>query len=343
MPTVDEEVQAKDFLKRAEIRTMKKDLLALREVDSVKERDKIVHIKTLEEQREEEAKKLEAKRASDMALRGEILQKNEKKEAIAEKDLKNYASEQERQQIFIMESQRFELQKQIDAIDKEKDPALKLEKNKLLIEKRAVEAKVNAIVEEEKKLETEQKFIVEKSQATTIPAEKKSLESRRWELDKEIQDVEKKRWEQEKQNENFDAKIKEIDKSLEQNFTEKNGLRDKVLGIDKSLREIYSGVMAREEEKRAGLAQEQIVRKAALAKQQAAENEKIQRQQWSGKVPSARRTSSNIAQVPVAPIAKNKIGQSFEAEQEQRKKFLQEVEQGSQAGSAQQKSNINIK
>ena len=50
MATEAEELQAKEFLKRAEIRTMKKDLLALREVDALKERDKIAKLKTLEEQ-----------------------------------------------------------------------------------------------------------------------------------------------------------------------------------------------------------------------------------------------------------------------------------------------------
>ena len=48
MVTTDEEIQAKEFLKRAEIRTMRKDLKALREFDALKERDKIVKIKTIE-------------------------------------------------------------------------------------------------------------------------------------------------------------------------------------------------------------------------------------------------------------------------------------------------------
>ena len=60
MVTVDEELQAKEFLKRAEIRTMRKDLQALREVDALKERDKIAKIKTLEEQELEHQKQLEA-------------------------------------------------------------------------------------------------------------------------------------------------------------------------------------------------------------------------------------------------------------------------------------------
>ena len=53
MTTQVEEQQARDFLKRAEIRTMKKDLRVLREKDALKERDKIAKIKTLEEQLQE--------------------------------------------------------------------------------------------------------------------------------------------------------------------------------------------------------------------------------------------------------------------------------------------------
>ena len=130
MVTQTEEQQAKDFLKRAEIRTMKKDLLILREGDSLKERDKIATIKTLDEQLAEHEKEMREKEAIEKAKREEVLQKNEGQERIAEKDLKNYATEQERQQIFLLESQRMGFEKQVDEIDKEKDPTLKLEKNK---------------------------------------------------------------------------------------------------------------------------------------------------------------------------------------------------------------------
>ena len=117
MPTEAEETQAKEFLKRAEIKTMRKDLLGLREVDSLKERDKIAHIKTLEEQRLEQEQKLQSE---EKIQREEVLQKNESQERVAEKDLKNYATEQERQQIFLLESQRLGFEKQVDEIDKEK-------------------------------------------------------------------------------------------------------------------------------------------------------------------------------------------------------------------------------
>ena len=326
MPTAEEELQAKEFLKRAEIRTMKKDLQALREVDALKERDKIAKIKTLEEQKSEQEKQLQMKKAAETeaekAGREEILQKGGGEERIAEKDLKQYATEPERQQIFLLESQRLGFEKQVDEIDNEKDPALKLENNKLLLKKRDQEAKLNTILDKEKKLEDEQKFITEKAQITTIPSEKKGLEQRRWDLDKEIQDIEKKRWEVEKDIQDTDAAISKLDKDAKQLVAEKNGLKDKILGIDKSLREIYSIVMAREEEQRRGQAKEQIARKEALAKVRAGEKEKVQRQQWTGK-------SSKI-DIPVPVPVRRKISKSFEAEEEQRKKFMQDVENWAQ-------------
>jgi hypothetical protein len=329
MVTQDEELQAKEFLKRAEIRTMKKDLRALREGDALKERDKIAKIKTLDEQRAEQAKQLQVKEAvkaaGEKAGLEQVLTKNEGQERIAEKDLKDYATETERQQIFLLESQRLGFEKQIDAIDKEKDPALKLQKNQLLLQKREQQAKLNSVLEEEKKLETEQQFIVEKEKSTTIATQRKSLEESRWDLDKKIQDVEKKRWEAEKQVQDTDSLVSQIDKSSDLLVTEKNGLRDKVLGIDKSLREIYSVVMAREEEKRRGLAQEQIARREAIAKARATENEKVQRQQWAGA--SIKKQSEDKAYLSKAPQPfKEKIIETSKVEEEQRKKFMQDVE-----------------
>lgn len=323
MVTEAEEIQAKEFLRRAEIRTMRKDLLALREVDALKERDKIAKLRTLEEQLEERRLQNEKEAASrdEKYEREEVLTKNEGQERMAEKDLKNYATEQERQQIFLLESERLALEKQIDKIDKETDPALKLEKNKLLLQKRDQQARLNSILEEEKKIEDEEKFLTEKQQTTTIEAQRKGLEQSRADLDQKRQEVEKRRWEAEKQIQDTDDKVSGIDKSSDQLVTEKNQLRDKVLGADKSLREIYSAVMAREEEKRRGQAQEQIAKREALAKIRSKEKEKIQRQQWTHSAPE-----SNMPQIPVP--AKKIPTRSFENEEEQRKKFLQDVEEG---------------
>jgi len=358
MVTEAEEIQAKDFLKRAEIRTMKKDLLVLREVDALKERDKIARLKTLEEQLEEQEKIMEVSASAKAAAgqekieREEILQKNAGQERLAEKDLKNYATEQERQQIFLLESQRLGFEKQTDAIDEEKDPALKLKKNKLLLLKRDQQGKLNSILEQQKKLEDEQKFTIEKEQTTTIPSQRKGLQQSRQDLEEKIQEIEKKRWEIERQIQATDDEISQIDKSSEKLVTEKNNLRDKILGADKSLRDIYSIVMTREEEKRKGEAQEQIARKEAISKATATENERVQRQQWGHTAPSIpKKFSQDSVPVPVKKVSSrlqdnrgSSTGsgkRSFEEEEKQRKKFLQDVEQATQVGGQQQrKSNI---
>ena len=319
MTTATEEQQAQEFLKRAEIRTMKKDLRALREVDALKERDKIAKIKTLEEQLEEQKKPAPIPKKADL---GEALETSATQERLAEKDLKNYATEEERQQIFLLESQRLSFEKQIDAIDQEKDPALKLEKNKLLLQKRGLQAKLNSILEQEKKLEGEQKLVAEKSQASQVESQKKSLEQRRWELDKDVQEIEKKRWAIEKQIQEIDNKAKEIDKQSEQLAQEKNSLNKKVIGMDKSLRDIYSGVMAREEEKRRGQAEEQVAQRETLSKVRAEEKEKIQREQWRGLVVPKKKEFLKSAPADF----KEKLAESAKQEEEQRAKFLQDVE-----------------
>ncbi len=318
MPTQTEEQQAKDFLKRAEIRTMKKDLRSLREGDALKERDKIAKIQTIEEQQTEKIKK-----EADRSGMEKVLSANENEEKIAEKDLKNYATEEERQQIFLLESQRLSFEKQIDAIDKEKNPALKLEKNKLLLQKRDVQAKLTSVLEEEKRIEGEQGVVTESAKTSTIASQKKSLEQRRWDIDKDIQEIEKKRWALEKQIQDIDSKITEIDRRSEQITTEKNGLRDKVLGMDKSLRDIYSGVIAKTEERRKGQAQDQITQKEALSKTRTEEKEKIQREQWGGlAVPKKKEFLKS------APASfKEKLAESTAKEEEQRAKFMQNINQ----------------
>jgi len=343
MVTADEEIQAKEFLKRAEIRTMKKDLMALRESDALRERDKIIKLRTLEEQLDEQKKKNDAVVVARVSTekekvdREKILQENAGQEKLAEKDLKNYVTEEEHQQIFVLESQKLDLERQIDTIDKEKEPALKLAKNELLIKKRDQQLKLSTILDGEKKLESEQKFIIEKEGTTNIPAEREGLEKSRWELDEKIKEVEKKRWVVEKEIQNIDIEIIKIDKSSESLVLEKNQLRDKVLGIDKSLREIYSVVIEREEEKRGGLAAEQVAKKEASEKARAEQNEKVQRQQW-GELSTS--VPKRPLQVPIPIPTKGRIARSFEAEEDARKKFMQDVEQGAQKGMPQQKSNI---
>lgn len=340
MTTQTEEQQAKDFLKRAEIRTMRKDLSVLRESDSLKERDKIAKIKTLDEQEAEHQKALAERTKQQMEKLGReaVLEKNENQEYAAEKELKNDATEVERQQIFLFESQRVGFEKQIEAIDKQKEPALQLQKNQLLLQTQDWQKKLAVIVGAEKKLQDEEKTIIETEQHSTIPAERKGLEQRKGDLDKEIQETEKKRWAIEKQIEALANNIKEIDKGSEQNTLEKNSLKDKILGIDKSLREIYSVIITRIEEKRRQQSAEQLAQRAAIEKAHAEQNARIQRQQYSGQpAPAAKGI------LPMAPQSvQEKMAKMAEIEAEERKKFLEEVKQGTEKkdGASDNKNNV---
>lgn len=317
MATQVEEQQAAEFLRRAEIRTMRKDLLALREADALGERNKIAKLKTLEEQLQEKKKALEAEALAKSEKAGlqEVLQKNENEEWEAEKDLKKYATEPERQQIFLLESERFAIEEKIKEIDSKKDPALKLQKNKLLMKKRDQQKKLDSILEQEKKLEEQQKLVIDKQQTTAVAEERKGLEQSRWDLDKKIQDVEKIRWSAEKEIEDTNSQINRTEISSEQLMAEKNDLRNKILGADKSLREIYSVVIAREEENRNQKAKEQLARQKTLAETHSREKDIVQRQQWSHSI-----------DIPV-PV-KRTPAKSFEDEEEKRRQFIKDVEEG---------------
>ena len=297
--TKDEELQAKEFLKRAEIITMRKDLQGLREADALKERDKIVKGNTVEAQQ----------------------------------------AESEKQQIFILESQRLGLEKQIDVLEQEKESSLALEKNQILIGKRAQEAKLGNIIADEQKIEKEEKFISEKEKTSNIPSEKKSLEERRGELEAKRQEMEKKRWAVEKEIKNMENGVEKIDADYLQITKEKNSFREKIKAIDMSLRDIYSKIIKRVEDKKRGLLEQQKLEAAKREQLSSEKKEKIQREQWThstdpGQVP---REKEFLKSVP--DRTREKIFESTQAEEDQRKKFLEDIEK--QATEEQNKNKTN--
>ncbi|MCX6722856.1 MAG: hypothetical protein NT094_02175, partial [Candidatus Staskawiczbacteria bacterium] len=118
-----------------------------------------------------------------------------------------------------------------------------------------------------------------------------------------------------------------IDFSSSQLVKERNELKNKILGIDKSLREIYSVIMTREEDKRRGHATEELARQATIAKARAKENESTQRQQWTGN--SAKQKFEIKEKDQISKSKKDfveKLKQSTELEQQQREKFMKDVE-----------------
>src|SRR3989339_233708 len=121
-----DEAQAKEFLKRIEIITMKKDLRKLREADAIKEKSKIVSggfKKTFgfaqDGSTPNKAVPEELKEIKEKFEREKILNENYIQEIEAEKQLKNYANEEEKQRIFILESQKIELEKKRWEVERE--------------------------------------------------------------------------------------------------------------------------------------------------------------------------------------------------------------------------------
>ncbi|MDP2741087.1 MAG: hypothetical protein Q8O66_00125 [bacterium] len=328
-----EELQTKEYLERTEIRTMRKDLQKLREVDALQERDKIIKIKTPEEElsvrklAEEKIRQSGEEKTHDLLERNErekILQKNTEEEKEAKVNLKNYANESEKQQIFLFESQRFDLENQIKTIEDQKDPALKLEKNRILLIKGDWEKRLNTILEEEKKLETEQKYISEKEKESSVATEKQSLEKRRWDLEKDRQEIEKKRWEIERELVKIENQVKKIDEDYEKITAEKNSFRDKKSEIDKVLRDIYSKIISGVESQRAEKERDRRLAQGEVAEKRAEEKEKIQRDQWK-ETPGIRdgREKEFLKRIPTP--AKEKLFDQAKNEEEDRKKFMESV------------------
>lgn len=61
----EEEDKKLEYLKRDEVKTMQKDVAALREVEAKQEREKISHIKTAEEVQREQAREIEAQKSAE--------------------------------------------------------------------------------------------------------------------------------------------------------------------------------------------------------------------------------------------------------------------------------------
>jgi len=335
--TKDEELQAKEFLKRVEIKTMHKDLQALREVDALKERDKIVKGESLEKEKAKlEKKREQEERKLEDQQREKVLSKNITEEREAEKQIKSYAEESEKQQIFLLESQRLGLEKQIDNFEQEKEPALALKKNRILIEKRNIEAKLNDIIAGEQKTEKEEKFIAEKEKTSNVPSEKKSLEERRGELESKRQETEKARWAVEKELKKLADELEKLDMESQKITEEKNNLKEKITSIDRSLRDIYSRIIKRVEDKKRGLLEQQQIETAKTEKLSSERKEKIQREQWTQPTHTPKEKEFLKG---VSDKTKDRLAASALTEEEQRRKFLENIEK--QAKEEQNKNKTN--
>lgn len=334
-PTNEEEAQVKEFLSRAEIRTMKKDLQKLREEQVLKERERIVKLKTPEEERIERERLLkireekeERERITKEALaKTEILQRGLREEKEVMKQIKDYASEEERQQIFYLEAEKLNLEKQLQALQKEKEPPILLEKNKLLLERSDIEEKLNGLKEEETKIEGEEKAISDAEKTTTAPGDKRKLEERRWKLEGEREKSEKRRWLIEKDLEKIENQIKGAEDEYQKVLSEEEVFKNKIEEVNNSLRTIYTAIMEGEEKKRQTREEEKEASALKRAEEEGKRKEEIRRREWTGKGKIEQK--GFLKGVPAGPKEKlaEKLQKSAAKEEEERKRFLESIEE----------------
>ncbi len=266
------QLQTKEFLDRANIRTMKKDLARLREADALRERKKISAInpassaapststmasnvmpedapikqpwapkpisqikvpQDIQNFFEKEAKQAAspADEASPAPSKQEPQEDPQKITRPQEADsapahqpvsspqssLKTLATEAERQQLFLLQSQRPALEAQIKAA-KEKAAASIAEKNNLMIEQKEWQKKLDLVMQEEAKAPSE--------------AEKENAEKRRWAVEKKLSTIEQ--------------AVKNADQNRAQYGAQENTAKMGLATIDNSLQAIYNGITKRQ-------------------------------------------------------------------------------------------------
>lgn len=265
------------------------------------------------------------KENQEMERRKEILHKKTEREQSAMIKATEYANENEKQQIFLLESQKTDLEKQAQSAGKNQEPSFIFEKNKILREQKSWQEKLNPLIEEEKKIEIEQKTMEGKENQTNVPSERQELEKVRWNLEDQRQKIEKKRWSIEQNLSKLENKIKELDENYKKFSLGENELKNKIAEIDNSLRDIYFNITERETERIKNSMEEQ--KSASLRKVEIdLKEQKIKKQQQM--------ESSGIKEKEyfkgIAPAEREKLAQSVKIEEEQRRKFMEDVEKWAQ-------------
>lgn len=225
----------KDLLQRGNIRTMKKDIASLREADSLQEKQKISNIKIVPEPAKESVKepiKISPEKNSsldnvidDNWTAGQktrqqevknVLQQSAKQEIkqdpSIDADIKLYASEIEKQQIFLLQSRKAELEKQMTGMGLEESASLQAKK-----------------AEVQKKLSAMPKEVEQGTE--------------------QDEDAQKKRWVVEGELVKLEDTIKSLDESNQQSQTAKNNIKKEIAGIDDSLKAMSNSILQREKAK----------------------------------------------------------------------------------------------
>ncbi|MBU2539732.1 hypothetical protein KJ786_01015 [Patescibacteria group bacterium] len=309
---------------------MKKDLRKLREGEALKERDRIVKMKMPEEEKLEKEKQEiieKEKLAKETELRSAVLKKQFANEEDTMKQLKGYAQEQEKQQIFYLESEKITLEEQLKTLQKERGSSLLLKKNEFLLKRNEVENRLNHILEQEKAIENEEKVVSENEGTATAPSDRQKLEKKRQSLEEQRTELEKRKWVIEKEMEAILNKTKDIGDQEQGVLINQRALKDKIEENNNSLRAIYTKIMQREENKKSEKETQKNLETAGRAKEESLLKEKIQRQEWVQKEkPDDRGFLGNIPETAKEKLVE-KLQQSADKEKKEREEFLKNIEE----------------
>ena len=207
----------KQLIQRIDVRTMKKDIKRLREADVVKESQKIVGLGTTDTE----------KLQPEEALKNEALPQVTNREIDALDKTKQYANENEKQQIFLFQSQKKDIEAELQKVA-EKKQQIGFEKSKIVAEQTYWQEKLNPILEQEK---------------TATEDQKDPLEKQKWPIEQALAKLK--------------TTIKNFDENNEKLSQEENGLTIKISEINHTLKEIYDTILKREVHKKTALQKEQ--------------------------------------------------------------------------------------
>jgi len=259
-----QEAQGPLLFQRSDIRTMKKDIKMLRDADASSENQKITGPTiaskpytppTVIMPTSPAPKPVKVPIASDepqtpvRKIQEEVVSQRSKQDAVAINQAKQYATEQEKQQIFMFESQIADIKNQIKAIGGQQGPELILEKNQILLKQEQQKKILESLVFEEKKLESQIQILETREEETNVPAEKQRSEQQRGAKENERQTSEKKRWAVEQELTNLQNQLKNLDANYEKSDQEERALHNKIAQLDIKLREIYFSIIEREKNK----------------------------------------------------------------------------------------------
>lgn len=318
---LNQEPALKEFLKKEHIRTMGKDLKRLREADALKEREKIKQIKIpdaieknviLEQKadawiKKEFPKEQKPKNPTAAATDRVVDKKVEPPQSVQKPtapvepkkvipqipaqpdpyaELKKYANEEEKQQIFLLQSQKTDLEKQLQEIANGKKPSLTSKKDDLLAQKSRGQKKLGDLEQEQK----------------TAPQDQKEL-------------VEKKQWSAQRELANLEKELIEQDSNERQLDQQKSTLSESIAKTDQHIKAIYSAIKERKTKAQATPLPQQKPepQKPAYTPPVQAKKEEYQNPQ-KGYLEE------------VSPKVQEKLGALQQQEEKQRLKFMEEVE-----------------